>query len=93
MKITKVNDIKMNIKTRVYAIDEKLYDEAGDGDIHDFSDDSFMDVAEQQGNVWSLCGFQNLLNCEGEGHLDFHKLKSHYFRFIDVFISFETKKG
>ena len=76
----------MKTETRVYAIEESWFDLHKDNqkDVHDISDEEFMDVAEGEGNVWSLLGFQNLLNCEGQGHLDFHKLKTHYFKFIDV---------
>ena len=60
----------MKTETRVYAALET-------DDVHEISNEDFMDEAEEQGNVWTLLGFQNLLNCEGQGHLDFHKLKTY----------------
>lgn len=89
-QITKKENAFTVTKTRVYAIDESLFNTLNENineDIHDISNDEFMDIAEEQGNVWSLSGFQNVLNTEGSGHLDFHKLKTHYFRFIDVEVS------
>lgn len=45
------------MKTRVYAID--LYE------LHDTmpnSDEEFIDIAEGQGNVWTLEGFEKAFN-------------------------------
>ena len=53
------------MKIRVYAIRESLFDKHSvverfsDEDIHDISDEEFMQEAEDMGYVWSLCGFQN----------------------------------
>ena len=40
------------METRVYAIKETE-------DIHEISNENFMNQAEELGNVWSLSGFQN----------------------------------
>ena len=83
-------------KTRVYAIKESWFDtncavERGSHeDIHDISDEEFMYQAEEQGYVWSLLGFQNFLNCEGDGVTDTrNKIRARFFsyfhfRFIDI---------
>jgi hypothetical protein len=47
------------MKTRVYAID--LYELDDDVPIND---DEFMDIAEQQGKVWTLEGFERSFNNE-----------------------------
>jgi hypothetical protein len=41
------------MKTRVYAIDVP---------DNDLTDDEFMDLAEQQGRVWTLEGFEKAFN-------------------------------
>ena len=48
-------------KIRVYAI-------PGTEDIHEIEDEDFINQAEDLGYVWSLLGFQNELNCEGDSH-------------------------
>ena len=69
----------MKTKTRVYAIIET-------DDVHDISNEDFMDEAEGIGYVWSLLGFQNCLN--GEGGFGFPmEFNEMHFRFIDVEVS------
>jgi hypothetical protein len=46
------------MKTRVYAID--LYEI--DGSVYDLTDDEFVDIAERQGKVWTLEGFEKAFN-------------------------------
>ena len=46
------------MKTRVYAIKET-------DDVHEISNEDFINQAEDLGYVWSLLGFQNELNREG----------------------------
>lgn len=46
------------MKTRVYAID--LYEI--DGSVTDLSDDEFIDIAERQGKIWTLEGFEKAFN-------------------------------
>ena len=48
------------MKTRVYAID--LYEI--DKSVTDLTDDEFIDIAEQQGYVWTLEGFEKAFNNE-----------------------------
>lgn len=47
------------MKTRVYAIDLYKLDEE-----MPISDDEFMDMAERQGKVWTLEGFEKAFNNE-----------------------------
>tara|TARA_R100000781_G_C4053716_1_gene118571 strand:+ start:468 stop:677 length:210 start_codon:yes stop_codon:yes gene_type:complete len=68
------------MKTRVYAIPET-------DDIHEISNEDFMDQAEGLGYVWSLPGFQDELNCEGTPSLNWYNLENLHFRFIDVEVS------
>ena len=78
------------MKTRVFAIPESWFDKHcaverfSDEDIHDISDEEFMDEAEDLGYCWSLAGFQNELNCEGNPSIDHNDFKNLHFRFIDV---------
>lgn len=46
------------MKTRVYAID--LYEI--DGSVIDLTDEEFIDIAEHQGRVWTLEGFEKAFN-------------------------------
>lgn len=47
---------------RVYIINlDKLDDIVG---ADDYSDEDFMEIAEGQGTVYTLKGFQNAFNCE-----------------------------
>ena len=77
------------MKIRVYAIRESLFDKHSvverfsDEDIHDISDEEFMQEAEDMGYVWSLCGFQNELNFEGQPTKDLF-CKDLHFRFINI---------
>jgi len=50
------------MKTRVYAID--LYELELEIPVWDLENDEFMDIAEQQGKVWTLQGFENAFNNE-----------------------------
>jgi hypothetical protein len=50
------------MKTRVYAID--LYELDTEIPVWDLDDDNFMDLAEQQGKVWTLQGFEKAFNNE-----------------------------
>ena len=50
------------MKTRVYAID--LYELDTEIPVWDLDDEQFMDLAEQQGKVWTLQGFENAFNNE-----------------------------
>ncbi len=73
------------MKTRVYAIPET-------DDVHEISNEDFMDQAEELGYCWSLPGFQNLLNVEGYQTKYDNKIRSYFFtylhfRFIDVKVS------
>ena len=45
------------MKIRVYAIPDC-------DDVHELSNEDFINNAEGLGYVWSLSGFQNVLNCE-----------------------------
>lgn len=70
------------MKIRVYAIPETE-------NVHEISNEDFMDQAEDLGSVWSLGGFQNLLNVEGHQTKYDNKIRSHFFtylhfRFIDI---------
>ena len=66
------------MKTKVYAIKETE-------NIHDISNEDFIYEAEELGYAWSLLGFQNELNCEGQPSINFPKdMKNLYFRFIDI---------
>ena len=64
-------------KTRVYAIKEC-------DNVHEISNDDFIYQAEEQGYVWSLLGFQNLINGEGSNNVSFKEFKTLHFRFIDI---------
>lgn len=50
------------MKTRVYAID--LYELESEIPVWDLENDEFIDIAEQQGKVWTLQGFENAFNNE-----------------------------
>ena len=50
------------MKTRVYAID--LYELDTEIPVWDLNDEEFMDMAEQQGKVWTLDGFEKAFNNE-----------------------------
>ena len=64
------------MKIRVYAIKETE-------DVHEINDDDFMYEAEEIGIVWSLLGFQNFIN--GEGNAPFYKdSQGLHFRFIFI---------
>ena len=70
--------------TRVYAIEEC-------DNVHEISNDDFMYQAEEQGYAWSLLGFQNELNCEGDCHHSLWSVQGFmaktgnlHFRFIDI---------
>ena len=69
------------MKTRVYAIKET-------DDVHEISNEDFIDQAENLGYVWSLLGFQNLLNYEGnvtQSHNFMRLINSElHFRFIGL---------
>ena len=65
------------MKTRVYAI--KVCE-----NVHEISNEDFIYEAEKLGYVWSLTGFQNELNCEGDPTLDINCFEELYFRFIDI---------
>ena len=68
-------------KTRVYAIIET-------DDVHEISNEDFMDKAEELGYVWSRLGFQNFLNREGNGKVEnIYNLVDLHYRFIDVEVS------
>ena len=73
------------METRVYAIEETE-------DVHEISNDDFMNQAEDLGYVWSLLGFQNELNCEGDPTLDINCFEKLHFRFIDVQTSAENSE-
>ena len=65
------------MKIRVYAIKETE-------DVHDINDGDFINQAEDLGLVWSLLGFQNELNCEGDPTLDINCFERLHFRFINI---------
>ena len=70
------------METRVYAIKETE-------DVHEISNEDFINQAEDLGYVWSFLGFQNELNCEGSyvgliPLVDRLKNMNLHFRFIDV---------
>ena len=84
---------------RVYAIKERV-------GVHKISDEKFIEIAENQGTIWSLEGFQAFLNCEGNQSLSdktqmlkkfpIEFVKEHFFRylhfrFITMEIKFESK--
>lgn len=50
------------MKTRVYAID--LYELESEIPVWDIENDEFIDLAEQQGKVWTLEGFEKAFNNE-----------------------------
>lgn len=64
---------------RVYAVSCDNYD--GDKDLTTISNEEFMSIAESQGNVWSLMGFQLNWN-----HWECYcpDATSSYLRFIEV---------
>lgn len=68
------------MKTRVYAIPET-------DNVHEISNEDFINQAEDLGYCWSLSGFQNELNWEGTPSLDLNDFKNLHFRFIDVEVS------
>lgn len=48
---------------RVYGIDiNKIYDGVELYNFQTYSDEQWMELSEEQGNVWSLDGFQNHFN-------------------------------
>jgi hypothetical protein len=70
------------METRVYAIKETE-------NVHEISNEDFMQEAEDMGYVWSLLGFQNILNIEGNQTKSDDKVRTRFFsylhfRFIDV---------
>ena len=69
------------MKTRVYAIKDC-------DNVHEISNEDFINQAEDLGYVWSLGGFQNLLNYEGnvtQSHNFMRLINSElHFRFIDL---------
>ena len=65
------------MKTRVYAIKEC-------DNVHEISNEDFIHQAEGLGYVWSLVGFENELNCEGDPTLDINCFEKLHFRFIDI---------
>ena len=72
----------MKTETRVYAIEET-------DDLHEISNDDFINQAEDLGLVWSLLDFQNGFNCEGrllkeEKEFWTRGQSYYYIRFIDV---------
>ena len=82
------------MKTRVYAIAET-------GQAHEISNEDFINQAEELGYCWSLLGFQNELNREGNPTLSYkdgiyingltglpkQEFAFLHFRFIDVEVS------
>ena len=64
------------MKIKVYAIN-------GCDDVHEIEDEDFMNQAEDLGYVWSLLGFQNELNFEGQPTKDLF-YKDLHFRFINI---------
>lgn len=57
----------MKTKTRIYGIDVGFDNQCDteDMDVYDLSNEEFMDIAEQQGNVWTIYGFVDYFNeCE-----------------------------
>ena len=81
---------KVKLKeTRVFGI-------SCERDSHPMDDKTFMDIAEEEGNVWSLHGFQNFLNCEGSQEIQSSATRERFFsylhfRFITMEIKFESK--
>ena len=72
------------MRTRVYAITET-------DDVHEISNEDFINKAEDLGYVWSLTSFQNELNCEGDTYHSLWSVKGFmaktsnlHFRFINV---------
>ena len=73
---------KVKLKeTRVFGI-------SCERDSHPMDDKTFMDIAEEEGNVWSMKGFQDKFNCRGEhintNGLDWERFSYLQIRFIDV---------
>ena len=64
-------------KIRVYAIHETE-------DVHEINNEDFINQAEDLGFVWSLTGFQNELNNEGDPTLDINCFERLHFRFINI---------
>lgn len=62
---------------RVYIINIEKLDEMLGAD--DLSDNEFMDIAEQQGTVYTLKGFQNAFN-----QMDEINTSNQYLRIIEV---------
>lgn len=48
-------------ETRVYVIDTNEIEEMN---LNEISDEQFMDIAEEQGNVYTLKGFETAFNRE-----------------------------
>ena len=65
------------MKTRVYAIPET-------DDVHEISNEDFINQAEDLGLFWGLLGFQNHLNGEGRQTIDHYFVRNLHFRFIDI---------
>ena len=63
------------METRVYAIVECV-------DVHDISNEKFIEMAEELGYVWSLSSFQNFLNVEGAIFKDDNKIRSKFFTYL-----------
>jgi len=59
-------------ETRVYLID--LHKTKADLKHWELSNDAFMDMAEQQGYVYSLSGFMSSYNTSGLDDLYFHSV-------------------
>ena len=67
------------METRVYAIP---CDDIFEGDSsEEISDEKFMDIAEENGTVWSLKGFQDCFNYEIYRCPD---PDNYYIRFINI---------
>lgn len=49
---------------RVYGIDASLFE----GKIFELTNNDFVHIAEEQGNVWSLEGFESAFNSEEISH-------------------------
>jgi hypothetical protein len=54
------NDMPQQSETRVYVVREK-----GEQYLHSKTDSEFMDLAEEQGTVFTLEGFQQAFNFNG----------------------------
>jgi hypothetical protein len=75
-----IKEVYPTKEMRVYFVDSSLddYDDLPTFS-NDCNDETFMDFAEREGNVYSLDGFTSVFNRDG-----FDNLEDHFIRFIET---------